>query len=131
MSDGLMELLEDHALLSKAERNALFKEVKVEIERLQEAKRRALALADERALQANDLAQALDALANAEALAVVRKIVSGWNGDGREGAPFKRHPDNLAATIPKTRCKAIYDLDDAIERAKALLTYVEIVKVDK
>jgi hypothetical protein len=92
-----------------------------EIDRLQEAKRRALAVADERAKEANEMRQALESLVKAEALASVRGIVAGWNGDGREGVPFKRHPDNLGATIPKTRCKAIYDLDEAIERAKALL----------
>ena len=97
-----------------------------EIARLQEAKRRALKDSDRLAKENNALRQRLAVLANSEALASVRGIVAGWNGEGRAAIPFTRHPDNLGAQLPKTRCKAIYDLDDAIERAKALLTSVEV-----
>ena len=67
------------------------------------------------------LVKALSDLVNAEALSGVRSIVAGWNGEGRKDGPYQRHPPNLGATLPKTRCAAVYALDEAIERGRALV----------
>jgi hypothetical protein len=69
-----------------------------------------------------ELVAALDALVNAKALSGVREQVAGWNGehlpdDKRYGA----HPSNLGATLPKTNCGAVYELDDAMVAAHAIL----------
>jgi hypothetical protein len=50
----------------------------------------------------------------------VRALVAGWNGEGREVAPFKRHPARLGATL-RTNCGNVYALDEATERARKLL----------
>jgi hypothetical protein len=49
----LVKRLRDNALFTTHERCDMFIEAAAEIERLQEAKRRALAVADERAKEAN------------------------------------------------------------------------------
>jgi hypothetical protein len=69
-----------------------------------------------------ELVAALDALVNAKALSGVREQVAGWNGehlpdDKRYGA----HPSKLGATLPKTNCGAVYELDDAMVAAHAIL----------
>jgi hypothetical protein len=62
----------------------------------------------------------LDAVANAAALKNVRSLVAGWNGEGKPGAPFERHPGRLGARI-ETNCGAVYALDEALVAARALL----------
>lgn len=64
--------------------------------------------------------EALRDLANAKALAGVRGLVAGWNGEGNPDGPYDRHPEKLGATIPKTNCGAIYELDEALTRAASL-----------
>lgn len=69
---------------------------------------------------------ALDSLVNAWALKDVRGLVAGWNGEGTPYGPYERHPSKLGATLPKTNCGAVYELDDAMCRARsALLTTPE------
>lgn len=67
------------------------------------------------------LREALSRVVNAEALAGVRGIVAGWNGDGKPDGPYKRHHRELGATLPKTNCGAVYALDEALEAARSLL----------
>ena len=68
------------------------------------------------------LRQALSNLVNAKALAGVRNQVAGWNGEGRPDGPFKeRHPIRLGATLPKTNCGAVYELDEAMQAARTAL----------
>ena len=67
------------------------------------------------------LAKALSELANSDLQLIVREIVAGWNGEGREGGPFIRHPDMLGASIPAT-CGMVYALDDAFTLARATLS---------
>jgi hypothetical protein len=62
----------------------------------------------------------LDELVNARALSNVRALVAGWNGEGREGGPFMRHPSRLGARI-ETNCGRIYELDEIMARARAML----------
>lgn len=73
-------------------------------------------------LAAPDLVKALEDLVNAKALQGVRQQVAGWNGEGRDTGPFERHPPRLGATLPKTDCGAIYELDDAMQAARAALS---------
>jgi hypothetical protein len=68
-----------------------------------------------------NLRACLTKLANAEALSQVRSIVAGWNGENRPDGPYERHPRKLGATIPKSNCGAIYDLDEALQEARRLL----------
>lgn len=68
------------------------------------------------------LREALRKLVDAKALSEVRGLVAGWNGEDRPEPYSKRHPYNLGATLPKTTCGAIYDLDDAMTEARALLS---------
>jgi hypothetical protein len=68
------------------------------------------------------LREALERLVEAKALAGVRGIVAGWNGEGKPDGPYKRHPKSLGATLPKTNCGAVYELDDALQAARAFLT---------
>lgn len=65
--------------------------------------------------------EALEALVNAKALAGVRPLVAGWNGEGRKDGPYQRHPDRLGSRID-TNCGDVYALDEAIQRARAALT---------
>ena len=63
--------------------------------------------------------EAINRLVNAKALAGVRDVVAGWNGENRPEGPYnERHPNNLGATLPKTTCGAIYELDDAMQSAR-------------
>jgi hypothetical protein len=68
------------------------------------------------------LRAALTTLVDAKALSGVRKLVAGWNGEGRDGGPFKRHPYRLGATLPKTYCGEVYELDEAMQIARAILS---------
>ena len=69
------------------------------------------------------LREALEKLVNAKALAGVRALVAGWNGEDRpEGQRYGRHPDRLGATLPKTNCKAVYEIDEAMQAARAALS---------
>lgn len=67
------------------------------------------------------LRETLERLVNAKALSGVREQVAGWNGEGRE-KPNERHPYNLGATLPKTRCGHVYELDEAMQEARAILS---------
>jgi hypothetical protein len=67
------------------------------------------------------LVKALEDLVNAKALSGVRAIVAGWNGEGRAEPYNERHPSKLGATLPKTNCGAVYELDEAMQRARALV----------
>lgn len=70
-----------------------------------------------------ELTRALDRLTNAKALASVRNLVAGWNGEGRPGGPHaERHPARLGATLPKTDCGSVYELDEALTAARSILT---------
>lgn len=65
---------------------------------------------------------ALENMVGARALSEVRSLVAGWNGEDRQDGPYKeRHPSKLGATLPKTNCGAIYELDDAITNARRIL----------
>jgi hypothetical protein len=68
----------------------------------------------------DSLREALDRLTNAKALAGVRPLVAGWNGEGRNEPYNERHPRNLGAKLPTT-CGEVYDLDDALTAARAAL----------
>jgi|SRR5580700_1876875 hypothetical protein len=74
-----------------------------------------------RADLADGLAEALTALVSAKALAGVREIVAGWNGEGKPDGPYARHADRLGATLPKTNCGAVYALDEAMTAARNAL----------
>lgn len=70
------------------------------------------------------LVEALELLVSAAALQGVRSVVAGWNGEGREEPYRDRHPRGLGATLPKTTCGAVYDLDDAMQLARAALASI-------
>ena len=65
-----------------------------------------------------EILDALHALANAEALAGVPKMVAGWRGPERTFAP---HPAGLGARI-QTTCGRMYKLDDALAKARDVLS---------
>lgn len=88
-----------------------------QMERAKAAESRALRAEQER----DEAYERLKTLAEARALSGVRKLVAGWNGEGREDGPYTRHPDELGATLPKTNCGAIYQLDDAMTAARDLV----------
>jgi hypothetical protein len=67
------------------------------------------------------LREALTTLVNEKALAGVRELVAGWNGESRPDGPYDRHPPRLGATLPKTTCGAVYELDEAMQSARAAL----------
>lgn len=77
----------------------------------------------EKAAQA-DAIKAARALVTAPALSGVRAQVAGWNGEGREGGPFPRHPSRLGARI-ETNCGRIYDLDERMTAAAAALAKID------
>lgn len=81
----------------------------------------AKAAADTLRQERDEAYERLKTLAEARALSGVRKLVAGWNGEGREDGPYTRHPDELGATLPKTNCGAIYQLDDAMTAARDLV----------
>ncbi len=66
-----------------------------------------------------EVLDALHALANAEALANVPKIVAGWNGPPEK--PYSPHPPQLGARI-ETTCGRVYKLNEALEKARDVLT---------
>jgi hypothetical protein len=66
------------------------------------------------------LEAALLNLVNAKALSGVRKLVAGWNGEGRDEPYKERHPYGLGAMLPKC-CGEIYALDEAMKTARAAL----------
>lgn len=66
-----------------------------------------------------EVLDALHALANAEALANVPKIVAGWNGPPEK--PYAPHPAQLGARI-ETTCGRIYKLDAALAKARDVLS---------
>jgi hypothetical protein len=69
--------------------------------------------------------EALGRVANAEALAGVRDLVAGWNGENQPDGPYtERHPPRLGATLPKTDCGAVYALDEALVNARAVLAQI-------
>ena len=71
--------------------------------------------------------EALGRVSNAKALAGVRDLVAGWNGENRPDGPYtERHPSRLGATLPKTNCGAVYELDEALVNARA-----ELARIDK
>lgn len=67
--------------------------------------------------------EALRELVNAKALAGVRDVVAGWNGENRpDDQRYGRHPDSLGAILPETNCGAVYALDEAMQAARAILS---------
>jgi len=69
-----------------------------------------------------EVVEVLGVLVSARALSGVREVVAGWNGENRPDGPFlERHPDKLGALLPKTTCGAVYELDEALVAARALL----------
>lgn len=73
-------------------------------------------------MTAPSIREALEALVNAKALKGVRELVAGWNGEGRDEPYKERHPSRLGATLPKTNCGAVYELDEAMQNARAALS---------
>jgi hypothetical protein len=65
-----------------------------------------------------EILDALDALANAAALAGVPGLVAGWAGPSEK--PYKPHPAQLGARI-ETTCGRIVKLDAALTRARDVL----------
>lgn len=64
--------------------------------------------------------EALSGVADAKALSGVRDQVAGWNGENQPKPYTERHPRKLGATLPKTNCGAVYDLDEALIRARTV-----------
>jgi hypothetical protein len=64
----------------------------------------------------------IQALVEAKALAGVRGIVAGWNGENRPEPYNERHPYKLGASLPKTCCGHVYELDEALQAARAALS---------
>lgn len=78
--------------------------------------------ADTAEVRLADAVNLLGFFAGSEALSGVRGIVAGWNGENRPDGPFERHPPRLGAQLPKTTCGAVYALDEALQRARALVS---------
>lgn len=73
------------------------------------------------ARKAEAMEREMAALLDAEALSGIRALVAGWNGEHLpETERFGRHHDELGVKLPTT-CGAIYALDEAMTRARALL----------
>lgn len=70
-----------------------------------------------------ELKKALADLVNAKALSGVRGLVAGWNGENLppNKRAYDRHPYRLGATLPKTCCGEVYELDEAMQAARSLL----------
>jgi hypothetical protein len=79
------------------------------------------ARADIAEAQRDKLKEALAELVNAKAISGVREVVAGWNGENRPDGPYDRHPPRLGATLPKTDCGSVYELDEAMQRARQAL----------
>lgn len=76
---------------------------------------------DAAARQAEAMKREMAALLNTEALSGIRALVAGWNGEHLpENERFGRHHDELGVKLPTT-CGAIYALDEAMIRARALI----------
>ena len=74
----------------------------------------------------DEVVEKLWALVNAKAISGVREMVAGWNGENRPDGPYaERHPFRLGATLPKTNCGRVYELDEAMQAARALLAKLE------
>jgi hypothetical protein len=76
---------------------------------------------------AQTLREALEDLVNAKALAGIRELVAGWNGEGLPQPHAFRHPPRLGADI-RTNCGAVYALDEAMQRARAVLASAPIAE---
>jgi hypothetical protein len=50
----------------------------------------------------------------------LRTLVAGWNGEGRDGGPYARHPDQLGVTLPTT-AGVVYRLDAIASQARSSL----------
>jgi hypothetical protein len=74
-------------------------------------------LTEMRAFRAEAM-KVIEPLLNAKALAGVRALVAGWNGEGRDEPYKERHPYRLGATLP-TCCGEVYELDEALTAARA------------
>ncbi len=68
---------------------------------------------------------ALKALVDADALAGIRPLVAGWNGDNSPVGPFPRHPPELGVKLP-TNCGAVYALDEALQAARAIVEVTDL-----
>jgi hypothetical protein len=68
-----------------------------------------------------ELEASLRKLVSAQALNGVRGLVAGWNGENLPEPHRERHPSKLGATLPKTNCGAVYELDEAMQEARAAL----------
>ncbi|MBN7759324.1 hypothetical protein JYP46_21075 [Nitratireductor aquimarinus] len=80
------------------------------------------ALTDEAVRVATEAKTLIEQLVNAKALRDVRQLVAGWNGEDHLGVKqYERHPKKLGATLPKTTCGAIYELDEVMQRARDFL----------
>ena len=89
-----------------------------QMDRAKAAEARATRLQQER----DEAVAALNRLVDAKALKGVRELVAGWNGERRPDGPYKeRHPPRLGATLPKTNCGAVYELDEAMTAARDLI----------
>jgi len=73
------------------------------------------------AVRKDALREAATRLVDAKALAGVRGLVAGWNGEGKPNGPYERHPPRLGATLPKTNCGDVYELDEAMQALRAAL----------
>jgi hypothetical protein len=65
-----------------------------------------------------EILDALHALANADALSGVPKLVAGWRGPNNQYMP---HPPQLGARI-ETTCGRIYKLEAALAKARDVLS---------
>lgn len=73
-----------------------------------------------------ELIDAAKAVLEAKALSGVRALVAGWNGEDKpEGQRYGRHPNKLGATLPKTTCGAVYELDEAMQRLRTAISACE------
>lgn len=70
--------------------------------------------------QVAELTQKLERLVSAKALSGIRTLVAGWNGENLPQPHIARHPSTLGARI-ETNCGAIYELDEAMQEARAFL----------
>lgn len=69
--------------------------------------------------------EALGRMIDAKALSGVRELVAGWNGEEQPKPYNERHPAELGATLPKTNCGAVYELDEAMVAARSVLSHLD------
>lgn len=67
----------------------------------------------------DEMLDALHALANAEALSGVPRLVAGWSGPSDK--PYAPHPPQLGARI-ETTCGRVYKLEIALAKARDVLS---------